>query len=88
MMLRDFLCCLSCLCVCWFWLNVFVSFVCGALCDVALFLCLRVCMCLCACLFYVRLCVLCVMYSVTLYGVFCAGCRVFVFCGLCLCACV
>ena len=53
------LCCAVC-CVCVFWLNVFVPFVCGVLCDVALFACLCVCVCLCVCSFNVRLGILCV----------------------------
>ena len=67
---------------------MFVSCVRGVLCDVALFVCLCVCVCLCACLVYVRLSVLCVIYSVMLYGVFCVCCLVFVVCFMCLCVCV
>ena len=49
---------------------MFVPCVSGVLCDFALLICLCVGVCLCACLFYVRVCVLCVIDSVMLYGMF------------------
>ena len=67
--------CLKCLCV------LFVVY-----CDVVRFvICLCVLLCLCLCVFgrFMCLCVLFEAYRVMLYGLFNCGCRVFLFCFVC-----
>ena len=87
-MLHELLCAVCCVCFVGFGLmclcHLFVVYF-----DVALFVCLCscVCVCLCVCLVYVRVCVLCAIYAVMLYGVFGVCCLVFVFCCMCLCLC-